>query len=140
MVIRYLLWLVRILKAYVVLEFDTFQANLLLYKVKSISVMTITDTEFINHVIENLEKYVDEVRPVQQGNTLVLPDGMTQVKVIRVEPHPYGIVTEDTVIHCTTGLVEVEKGNFNKVRFHGSYRMRMAWVRSLLHRLQKPKS
>ena len=60
-VIRYLLWLVRILKAYVVLEFDTFQANLLLYKVKSILVITITDTEYINHVLENLEKYVDEV-------------------------------------------------------------------------------
>jgi len=45
----------------VVLEFDTFQANLLLYKVKSILVITITDTEYINHVLENLEKYVDEV-------------------------------------------------------------------------------
>jgi hypothetical protein len=88
--------------------------------------MTITDTEYINDIIENLKKYVDEVRPVQQGNILVLLNSITQVKVIKVEPHLYGIVIEDTLIYCTTGLVEVEKGNFNKVKFYRSYRMRIA--------------
>jgi hypothetical protein len=63
---------------------------------------------------------------------------MTQAKVIRVEPHEYGTVTEDTVIQCTTGPVEVEKGNFNEAKFHGSYGMQIAWVRSLLRYLQKP--
>lgn len=101
--------------------------------------MTIANVECINHVLELLEKYFDEeYRPVQQGNILVVSDEMTRVKVIRVEPYEYGIVTEDTVIHCTTGLVEVERGTFNKAKFHGSYKLQIGWIRSLLHHLQRP--
>lgn len=94
--------------------------------------MPITIVESFNHLLEVLTSYFDEeYRPVQQGNILVVSDDMTKVRVIGVEPHEYGIVTQDTVIQCITGPVEVEKGNFNDVQFHRGYGIQMARIRSL---------
>jgi hypothetical protein len=46
--------------------------------------------------------------------------------VTKVELYEYSIVTEDTVIRCTTGPVEVEKNDFKEAGFHGSYGMQIA--------------
>ncbi len=104
---------------------------------KSLTIMPITNAQCINHVLEIFASYFDEeYRPVQQGNILSISDDMTKVRVIRVEPHKYGIVTQDTVIHCTTGPVEVEKTHSNEVQFYEGYGMKIGWVRHLFHQLQ----
>ena len=99
--------------------------------------MPITNVQCINHVLEIFASYFDEeYRPVQQGNILVVSDDLIKVMVIRVEPHEYGIVTQDTVIHCTTGPVEVEESHYSDAQCYGGYRMQMGWVQRLFHRLR----
>ncbi|QDS77105.1 AAA ATPase cdc48 [Venturia effusa] len=77
-------------------------------------------------------------RPVRQGDTFTARGGMRQVefKVVEVDPPEFGIVAQDTVIHCDGEPIqrEDEEGNLNEVGYDdiGGCRKQMAQVRELV--------
>ncbi|KAK5277089.1 AAA ATPase cdc48, partial [Cryomyces antarcticus] len=76
-------------------------------------------------------------RPVRQGDLFTVRGGMRQVefKVVEVDPPEFGIVAQDTVIHCEGEPIqrEDEEGNLNEVGYDdiGGCRKQMAQVREL---------
>ena len=77
-------------------------------------------------------------RPVRQGDLFTCRGGMRQVefKVVEVDPPEYGIVAQDTVIHCEGEPIqrEDEEGNLNEVGYDdiGGCRKQMAQIRELV--------
>ncbi|KAF3483361.1 uncharacterized protein GIQ15_02685 [Arthroderma uncinatum] len=77
-------------------------------------------------------------RPVRQGDLFTVRGGMRQVefKVVEVDPPEYGIVAQDTVIHCEGEPIqrEDEEGNLNDVGYDdiGGCRKQMAQIRELV--------
>lgn len=77
-------------------------------------------------------------RPVRQGDLFTVRGGMRQVefKVVEVDPPEFGIVAQDTVIHCEGEAIqrEDEEGNLNDVGYDdiGGCRKQMAQVRELV--------
>jgi transitional endoplasmic reticulum ATPase len=103
-------------------------------KAKIVTVLLITNNmeDIISHIFDVLTQYFDEAyRPIRQGDLLIVSDDMTHVycKVVKVEPQEYGIVTEDTVMHYTTGPIQLgnEKGDTREAKFHvRGYKKQMA--------------
>ncbi|EEH09882.1 cell division control protein [Histoplasma capsulatum G186AR] len=77
-------------------------------------------------------------RPVRQGDLFTVRASMRQVefKVVEVDPPEYGIVAQDTVIHCEGEPIqrEDEEGNLNDVGYDdiGGCRKQMAQIRELV--------
>ncbi|KAM0698721.1 hypothetical protein Q7P36_002188 [Cladosporium allicinum] len=77
-------------------------------------------------------------RPLRQGDTFTCRAAMRTVefKVVEVDPPEYGIVAQDTVIHCEGEPIqrEDEEGNLNEVGYDdiGGCRKQMAQVRELV--------
>ncbi|KAJ5102177.1 cell division cycle protein 48 [Penicillium alfredii] len=77
-------------------------------------------------------------RPVRQGDLFTVRGGMRQVefKVVEVDPPEYGIVAQDTIIHCEGEPIqrEDEEGNLNEVGYDdiGGCRKQMAQIRELV--------
>jgi transitional endoplasmic reticulum ATPase len=77
-------------------------------------------------------------RPVKQGDLFTVRGGMRQVefKVVEVDPPEYGIVAQDTIIHCEGEPIqrEDEEGNLNEVGYDdiGGCRKQMAQIRELV--------
>ncbi|KIW21101.1 cell division control protein 48 [Exophiala spinifera] len=77
-------------------------------------------------------------RPVRQGDLFTVRASMRQVefKVVEVDPPEYGIVAQDTVIHCEGEPIqrEDEEGNLNEVGYDdiGGCRKQMAQIRELV--------
>ncbi|RAL68595.1 hypothetical protein DID88_007313 [Monilinia fructigena] len=77
-------------------------------------------------------------RPVRQGDLFTVRGGMRQVefKVVEVDPPEYGIVAQDTVIHCEGDPIqrEDEEGNLNEVGYDdiGGCRKQMAQIREMV--------
>ncbi|RMZ13267.1 hypothetical protein D0862_02375 [Hortaea werneckii] len=77
-------------------------------------------------------------RPLRQGNLFTCRAAMRTVefKVVEVDPPEYGIVAQDTVIHCEGEPIqrEDEEGNLNEVGYDdiGGCRKQMAQVRELV--------
>ena len=73
-------------------------------------------------------------RPVRQGDLFTVRGGMRQVefKVVEVDPPEYGIVAQDTVIHCEGEPIqrEDEEGNLNEVGYDDIGGCRNRWLRS----------
>ncbi|KAK8021233.1 cell division control protein 48 [Apiospora arundinis] len=75
-------------------------------------------------------------RPVRQGDLFIVRGGMRQVefKVVEVDPPEYGIVAQDTVIHCEGEPIqrEEEENNLNEVGYDdiGGCRKQMAQIPS----------
>merc|ERR1719214_6562 len=77
-------------------------------------------------------------RPVRQGDLFIVRGGMRQVefKVVEVDPPEYGIVAQDTVIHCEGDPIErdEEENNLNEVGYDdiGGCRKQLAQIRELV--------
>ncbi|KAK8124679.1 cell division control 48 [Apiospora kogelbergensis] len=77
-------------------------------------------------------------RPVRQGDLFIVRGGMRQVefKVVEVDPPEYGIVAQDTVIHCEGEPIqrEEEENNLNEVGYDdiGGCRKQMAQIREMV--------
>ncbi|KAI4158761.1 MAG: hypothetical protein LQ342_007156 [Letrouitia transgressa] len=77
-------------------------------------------------------------RPVRQGDLFTVRGGMRQVefKVVEVDPPEFGIVAQDTIIHCEGEPIqrEDEEGNLNEVGYDdiGGCRKQMAQIRELV--------
>ncbi|KAJ6184003.1 hypothetical protein N7519_005304 [Penicillium mononematosum] len=77
-------------------------------------------------------------RPVRQGDLFTVRGGMRQIefKVVEVDPPEYGIVAQDTIIHCEGEPIqrEDEEGNLNEVGYDdiGGCRKQMAQIRELV--------
>jgi transitional endoplasmic reticulum ATPase len=109
---------------------------------KRIAVLPIADTvEGITGSLFDvfLAPYFREAyRPVRQGDTFTARGGMRQVefKVVEVDPPEFGIVAQDTVIHCEGEPIqrEDEEGNLNEVGYDdiGGCRKQMAQIRELV--------
>ena len=76
--------------------------------------------------------FLEAYRPVRQGDMFTVRGGMRQVefKVVEIEELEYGIVAQDTVIHCEGEPLnrEDEEGNLNDVGYDdiGGCRQQMA--------------
>ncbi|KAG7134116.1 Cell division control protein 48 like [Verticillium longisporum] len=109
---------------------------------KRIAVLPIADTvEGITGSLFDvfLAPYFREAyRPVRQGDLFIVRGGMRQVefKVVEVDPPEYGIVAQDTVIHCEGDPIErdEEENNLNEVGYDdiGGCRKQMAQIRKTL--------
>ncbi|KIH93111.1 transitional endoplasmic reticulum ATPase [Sporothrix brasiliensis 5110] len=77
-------------------------------------------------------------RPVRQGDLFTVRGGMRQVefKVVEVDPPEYGIVAQDTVIHCEGDPIQrdEEENNLNEVGYDdiGGCRKQMAQIREMV--------
>lgn len=77
-------------------------------------------------------------RPVRQGDIFLVRGGMRQVefKVVEVDPPEYGIVAQDTVIHCEGEPIQrdEEENNLNEVGYDdiGGCRKQMAQIREMV--------
>lgn len=77
-------------------------------------------------------------RPLRQGDLFTARAAMRTVefKVVEIDPPEYGIVAQDTVIHCEGEPIqrEDEEGNLNEVGYDdiGGCRKQMAQVRELV--------
>ncbi|GJN76514.1 AAA ATPase cdc48 [Purpureocillium lilacinum] len=77
-------------------------------------------------------------RPVRQGDLFIVRGGMRQVefKVVEVDPPEYGIVAQDTVIHCEGDPIQrdEEENNLNEVGYDdiGGCRKQMAQIREMV--------
>ncbi|KAI9741995.1 MAG: AAA ATPase cdc48 [Cirrosporium novae-zelandiae] len=77
-------------------------------------------------------------RPVRQGDLFTVRASMRQVefKVVEVDPPEFGIVAQDTIIHCEGEPIqrEDEEGNLNEVGYDdiGGCRKQMAQIRELV--------
>ncbi|KAJ5648097.1 hypothetical protein N7490_004469 [Penicillium lividum] len=109
---------------------------------KRIAVLPIADTiEGLTGSIFDvfLAPYFREAyRPVRQGDLFTVRGGMRQVefKVVEVDPPEYGIVAQDTIIHCEGEPIqrEDEEGNLSEVGYDdiGGCRKQMAQIRELV--------
>ncbi|KAF2964266.1 hypothetical protein GQX73_g9317 [Xylaria multiplex] len=109
---------------------------------KRIAVLPIADTvEGITGSLFDvfLAPYFREAyRPVRQGDLFIVRGGMRQVefKVVEVDPPEYGIVAQDTVIHCEGEPIqrEEEENNLNEVGYDdiGGCRKQMAQIREMV--------
>ncbi|EEY24107.1 cell division cycle protein, partial [Verticillium alfalfae VaMs.102] len=109
---------------------------------KRIAVLPIADTvEGITGSLFDvfLAPYFPEAyRPVRQGDLFIVRGGMRQVefKVVEVDPPEYGIVAQDTVIHCEGDPIErdEEENNLNEVGYDdiGGCRKQMAQIREMV--------
>ncbi|KAG7107550.1 Cell division control protein 48 like [Verticillium longisporum] len=109
---------------------------------KRIAVLPIADTvEGITGSLFDvfLAPYFREAyRPVRQGDLFIVRGGMRQVefKVVEVDPPEYGIVAQDTVIHCEGDPIErdEEENNLNEVGYDdiGGCRKQMAQIREMV--------
>ena len=116
--------------------------RLTLPQAKRIAVLPIADTvEGLTGSLFDvfLAPYFREAyRPVRQGDLFTVRGGMRQVefKVVEVDPPEYGIVAQDTVIHCEGEPIqrEDEEGNLNEVGYDdiGGCRKQMAQIRELV--------
>lgn len=117
-------------------------SNTLSLQAKRIAVLPIADTvEGLTGSLFDvfLAPYFREAyRPVRQGDLFTVRGGMRQVefKVVEVDPPEYGIVAQDTIIHCEGEPIqrEDEEGNLNEVGYDdiGGCRKQMAQVRELV--------
>lgn len=113
-----------------------------LLQAKRIAVLPIADTvEGLTGSLFDvfLAPYFREAyRPVKQGDLFTVRASMRQVefKVVEVDPPEYGIVAQDTVIHCEGDPIqrEDEEGNLNEVGYDdiGGCRKQMAQIRELV--------
>ncbi|KAH7159958.1 P-loop containing nucleoside triphosphate hydrolase protein [Dactylonectria estremocensis] len=109
---------------------------------KRIAVLPIADTvEGITGSLFDvfLAPYFREAyRPVRQGDLFIVRGGMRQVefKVVEVDPPEYGIVAQDTVIHCEGEPIQrdEEENNLNEVGYDdiGGCRKQMAQIREMV--------
>lgn len=82
--------------------------------------------------------FLEAYRPVRMGDLFTVRGGMRQVefKVVELDPPDYGIVAQDTVIHCEGEPInrEDEEGNLNEVGYDdiGGCRKQMAQIRELV--------
>ncbi|ODV89101.1 hypothetical protein CANCADRAFT_133764 [Tortispora caseinolytica NRRL Y-17796] len=82
--------------------------------------------------------FVEAYRPVRQGDLFTVRGGMRQVEfqVVAVDPPEYGIVAQDTVIHCEGEPLQREdvESNINEVGYDdiGGCRKQMAQIRELV--------
>ena len=112
------------------------------FQAKRIAVLPIADTvEGLTGSLFDvfLAPYFREAyRPVRQGDLFTVRASMRQVefKVVEVDPPEYGIVAQDTVIHCEGEPIqrEDEEGNLNEVGYDdiGGCRKQMAQIRELV--------
>lgn len=111
-------------------------------KAKRIAVLPIADTvEGLTGSLFDvfLAPYFREAyRPVRQGDLFIARGGMRQVefKVVEVDPPEYGIVAQDTVIHCEGEPIQrdEEENNLNEVGYDdiGGCRKQMAQIREMV--------
>ena len=82
--------------------------------------------------------FLEAYRPVRQGDLFTVRGGMRQVefKVVEIDPPEYGIIAQDTVIHCEGEPInrEDEEGNLADVGYDdiGGVRKQMAQIRELV--------
>ncbi|KTW27984.1 cell division control protein 48 [Pneumocystis carinii B80] len=82
--------------------------------------------------------FVEAYRPVRKGDLFTVRGGMRQVefKVIEIDPSEYGIVAQDTIIHCEGEPInrEEEESNLADVGYDdiGGCRKKMAQIRELV--------
>lgn len=82
--------------------------------------------------------FLEAYRPVRRGDLFTVRGGMRAVefKVVEVDPPEYGIVAQDTVIHCEGDPIqrEDEEQNLNEVGYDdiGGCRKQMAQIRELV--------
>lgn len=82
--------------------------------------------------------FLEAYRPVRMGDLFTVRGGMRQVefKVVELDPPDFGIVAQDTVIHCEGEPLnrEDEEGNLNEVGYDdiGGCRKQMAQIRELV--------
>ncbi|KAH0602848.1 uncharacterized protein H6S33_008498 [Morchella sextelata] len=82
--------------------------------------------------------FLEAYRPVRMGDLFTVRGGMRMVefKVVELDPPDYGIVAQDTVIHCEGEPLnrEDEEGNLNEVGYDdiGGCRKQMAQIRELV--------
>ncbi|KAG5438092.1 hypothetical protein PCANB_002941 [Pneumocystis canis] len=82
--------------------------------------------------------FVEAYRPVRKGDLFTVRGGMRQVefKVIEIDPLEYGIVAQDTIIHCEGEPInrEEEESNLADVGYDdiGGCRKKMAQIRELV--------
>jgi len=113
-----------------------------LVQAKRIAVLPIADT--VEGLTGNLfdvylkPYFLEAYRPVRQNDMFTVRGGMRQVefKVVEIDPPEYGIVAQDTVIHCDGEPLnrEDEEGNLNDVGYDdiGGCRQQMAKIRELV--------
>ncbi|KAJ3096139.1 AAA ATPase cdc48 [Phlyctochytrium planicorne] len=109
---------------------------------KRIHILPIDDT------VENLQGnlfdvylkpyFLEAYRPVRKGDLFIVRGAMRAVefKVVEVDPAPYCIVAQDTVIHCEGEPIkrEDEEGNLAEVGYDdiGGVRKQLAQIRELV--------
>jgi len=82
--------------------------------------------------------FLEAYRPVRQGDLFTVRGGMRAVefKVVEVDPPEYGIVAQDTVIHCEGDPInrEDEEQSLSEVGYDdiGGCRKQMAQIRELV--------
>ncbi|KTW29920.1 cell division control protein 48 [Pneumocystis jirovecii RU7] len=81
--------------------------------------------------------FVEAYRPVRKGDLFTVRGGMRQVefKVIEIDPSEYGIVAQDTIIHCEgEPISREEENNLADVGYDdiGGCRKKMAQIRELV--------
>ncbi|KAK9464954.1 P-loop containing nucleoside triphosphate hydrolase protein [Lipomyces arxii] len=82
--------------------------------------------------------FLEAYRPVRKGDLFTVRGGMRQVefKIVDMEPSEYGIVAQETVIHCEGEPInrEDEENNLNEVGYDdiGGCRKQMAQIRELV--------
>ncbi|OLL25651.1 Cell division control protein 48, partial [Neolecta irregularis DAH-3] len=82
--------------------------------------------------------FVEAYRPVRKGDLFTVRGGMRQVefKVVDCDPGEYGIVAQDTTIHCDGEPInrEDEEANLNDVGYEdiGGCRKQMAQIREMV--------
>lgn len=82
--------------------------------------------------------FLEAYRPVRQGDLFTVRGGMRAVefKVVEVDPPEYGIVAQDTVIHCEGEAInrEDEEQSLSEVGYDdiGGCRKQMAQIRELV--------
>ena len=118
------------------------ECTLIPTQAKRIAVLPIADTvEGLTGSLFDvfLAPYFREAyRPVRQGDLFTVRGGMRQVefKVVEVDPPEYGIVAQDTVIHCEGEPIqrEDEEGNLNEVGYDdiGGCKKQMAQIREMV--------
>ncbi|ODV63440.1 AAA family ATPase CDC48 [Ascoidea rubescens DSM 1968] len=107
-----------------------------------ISVLPIADTVegLTGSLFETFLKpyFVEAYRPVRLNDHFIVRAAMRQVefKIVAIEPNEYGIVSQDTIIHCEGEPInrEDEENNLNEVGYDdiGGCRKQMAQIRELV--------
>ncbi|KAG5518608.1 hypothetical protein PMAC_003006 [Pneumocystis sp. 'macacae'] len=81
--------------------------------------------------------FIEAYRPIRKGDLFTVRGGMRQVefKVIEIDPCEYGIVAQDTIIHCEgEPITREEENNLADVGYDdiGGCRKKMAQIRELV--------